>query len=263
MFNRRIYCLLKNKLLEYGKNFMVFIAAGLFFGFILPLFINVLFGPASGSMSIGAESEEFFGVLHPVMFFAFLTNTFFVLIFLIVGIISGVELPQYVRRGISRKEYFIATVTTTAIVIFLLGPFLFLLNMINNFFVSSQSILYNAFSFGHAGFSHFIFNQLFYMLLFIIGYFVAIYWQRFGRFIAILTLAIILIIIPGMISFHMPVLEHANHIGFVFSADGLFIEGFDIHFLSREVYLFITSAAIGIIGTFTYLMIKHVNIKTR
>ena len=260
IFNTRVQKLIKDDLLEYGKQLLCFIGLGLLFGLGIPLLINLFFGIQTGVLDIQIEDLDV--GLNFAVIFSFITAGFFAVTIFTAGIVAGYELPQHVRKGIARKEYFISTVTAGIIVILAIFPSLLFLNMAVNLFSGSENIFYNLFNMGWGNIANLISHLLMYMTLFSLGYFVAVYWQRVGWLIALASIIGTLIVL-GFLGWNIPTIPDAPFIGFSFHSEyGFSIEGFVFNF-SNNSFVISTITMIGILSASTYAMVRNVTVKTR
>jgi len=260
IFNPRIQKLIKKDLLEYVKYVLGFIGLALVFGIGLPLLLNIFFGFSTG---FNIDTEEINVSISFAGMSAFITSGFFAISLFAAGIQSGYELPQHVRKGIARKEYFATTVISAIIAILSIAPIMLLLNMMINLFVRSESAFYNLFRIGGGNIIGILFHLLIYTTLFILGYFIAIYWQRVGGVIAVATF-IAIIITMIVVGWNIPTVSDAVFIGFGFdNYHGFIVEGIDVNPLPNHSFAMITTMLIGIFGISTYAMIRNVSIKVR
>jgi len=185
ILNVRVKRLIKDDLLEYGKHllgFLGFIVLSILINFILQLF----FGSGEIVINIGdvhidlgnPENFNLVGLFNMISFGAF------VIIMFISGAVVGYELPHYVRMGIARTEYFIATTIAATIVSFLIAPFTLLLNGMINFIVGSNSIFYNGLHMGSGDLLTLGVQFLMYVAVFFLGLLIVAIYQRIGWQIA-------------------------------------------------------------------------------
>ena len=251
VLNSRMKKLIKRELFDYGKFLFVFL--------ILIISTIIFFG-----MGIGNETTA--EIISNITVSGFLPQGFFNFVFLTSGITTGAELPQYVRRGFARGEYFFAATTAMLIVVLLISPVMLLFNMIVNLVVGSQSSLYNSFLIGNGNVFNLLIHTLIYIVAFLLGIFVTTFWQRVGWKIASTILVSFLLIS------NFTFLNVLNILDFLSMLDVNYDDyGLDIFWPANQVAdrLFsIPTAAITIglivaLGVGTYALIKSVAVKVR
>ena len=173
--SNRFSRLLKHELMDWAKNISVAIL--IFIGItILSWIIFRIFGWGDGFHSWGIFNLITTGIVTFIMWIA--------------GIVSGAEVPEGVRSGISRMESFVSKATAAVVVAFLAGPLLFLLNLILSVLPGTLTV-YLPFSIDGLAI-----NFLAYIAAFCIGFFIAILWQRIG-WLPTLILIFATVIITG------------------------------------------------------------------
>jgi len=248
MVNRRVKKLLQETLMEYGRYIFGFLA----FAIIAPIVLHFLFGTRVTVLNITYTGNfndiNIEGIFNSASFGLFAGFIF------IAGIVEGYELPQAVRMGISRKEYFTVATVAAVIVSLLIKPLLLLINLIINSFVTSESFFYRAFSIGHAGISTLSVQFLIYIMLFLFGLFIAVLWQRIGWQLGV-VITIAFLLISSVLGWSM-------------------VSGFNILTVTTNEYWFkfewslsnglmgaVAMILIAILGMGTYALIKNVSVK--
>ena len=185
ILNARVKRLIKDDLIAYTKFFGVFFAiialTSLIFAALLPILVSLdpEVSEITSEITVGAIG---FGS--------------FILMMAISGIVTGAELPMNVRRGVARDEYFKATLIAAISISVILTPISFLANRLISIIVSSGNVVNNLRTEN-------ILTFVMYVLLFIVchllGYFIAMIWQRFGWVVGI-TCAILIFGILGIVN---------------------------------------------------------------
>jgi len=247
MFNQRVKKLLQETLMEYGRYIFGFLG----FAIIIPIVLHFVLGTHVRIFDI-----TYVGNLNDINIegiFNFASFGFFAFFIFIAGIVEGYELPQTVRKGISRKEYFTVAIVAASIVSLLIKPLLLVINLIINSFVSSESLFYRAFSIGSGGLSTLTVQFLIYVMLFLFGLFIAVLWQRVGWQIgAGITVAFFLI--SSILGWNI-----ANWFNlFTVTTSDYW---FEVEWaLSNGIVGIIAMIMIAILGLGTYTLIKNVTV---
>jgi len=255
IFNSRVKRLIKADLLEYVKYLFGFFGLAV----VIPIVLNLLFG-TSGEIGIGIGNLNIniadFGRINIGGIFNFISFGFFVFVMFIAGITAGSELPQHIRVGIARKEYFIATIVSAVIVSLLIAPFVLLLNIIVNSLITPGSLFYNTFHIGGGEISILTMQFLMYTSLFLLGYCGAIICQRVGWLIGVAIIVAVFIILGFLgwniaIGFNMFNLTIGDH-------------WFEIETSSDNGFFSIMGIlTTAVLGIGTYMLIKNVSVKVR
>lgn len=198
ILNARVRRLIKDDLLEYGKHLLGFL--GFLIGFVI--IVILLNGGIPNhfeglTINIG-DSIEF---TTDDIGFSFPSFVVFIITMFIAGITAGYELPQSVRAGIARKEYFFATTVAALIVSLLIAPIMLTLNMVVNLFTTSGSLFYNVIYIGGGELSTLIKQFLVYIALFLFGFCFRVIWQRVKWRIGIIITSIFFSIFYGILGF--------------------------------------------------------------
>ena len=259
ILNVRVRKLIKQDLFEYGKYILFFLGIGL----AVPVILTLIFGRGeSGSTSIfigiGGINiyTDDFGVINVFNFFSFAFFTFFMFI---GGIVAGAELPSHVRWGGSRKEYFVSTVISSVIVCLAFAPFLLLLNAIVNLFAPSGSAFYNLFYIGGGDIPILLKQFLSYVAIFLFGYCIPLFWQRFGWYIGVAVI-LAFIFLSGFLSFNFAVgfgIFDLVSEDYFYGIEWDFTSGFSV------IFGIMLSLMIVVFGTVLYLLVKDMPVKVR
>ena len=242
IFNIRVRRLIKDFLRDYAIHFLWFIG----FAFFLPLALNLLFGTAIMTVSIGNFEE-----VHTWSIFHFATFGVFVIIMLIAGIEDGYELPRYVRIGISRREYFFATTTAAVIISLLAGPVILMLNLILNLFLGAESLFYNMSNISTLGMQLFM-----YIAVFLLGFCGTVLWQRVAWYVAV-AVTVVFFVVMSFLGWSFAFIFDI----FTFRNDADFL-GIDIA-ISNGLLAGIAAVMIVVFGMATYGLIKNVSVKVK
>jgi len=248
IFNSRVKRRLQENLLEYGKYIFGFLG----FAIVIPVVLHILFGNRFMIFNITYVGD--FNDINIERIFNFASFGFFAIFIFIAGIVGGYELPQYVRKGIARKEYFTSEVVAVGIVSLLVAPLMLLINMIINSFVASESLFYRAFSIGGDGISTMVVQFLMYIMLSLFGFFIAILWQRVGWQIGVgITVAFLLI--SSLLGWN--IVNWFNLLTVTTSEYWFEIEWS----LSNGLLGAIAMVMIAVLGFGTYILIKSVSVE--
>ena len=182
ILNARVKRLIKDDLIAYAKFFGVFFAIialiSLIFVALLPIIIS-LDPEVSELTSEITVSAIGFGS--------------FILIMTISGIVTGAELPMNVRRGVARDEYFKATLIAAISISVILTPISFIANRLISLIVSSSlgsgNVVNNLWT---DNLLTFVMYVLLFIVCHLLGYFIAMIWQRFGWVVGVVCVIIIL-----------------------------------------------------------------------
>jgi len=244
--NSRITRLIKDDLLDYGKHLLGFLGV-LIASLVINIGLNRGIGAIPEVLTIDLGNfGEFaidFGEFAMAGIFNTLSFGFFIIIMFISGIVIGYELPQHVRRGVARKEYFIATTIAAVIVSLLIIPLLLLMNMIFNIFANSGSTFLD-----DGRISMLVMQFLMYIVLFLFGYCIAIIWQRVGWQLGIVTTVVLL----SILSF----LGWQTGIIFTLTADDYY---YWLRWSFSNIFLVGMTMALAIA---TYTLIRGVSVKS-
>jgi len=261
IFNTKVRRLLKDDLIEYAKHFVGFIIFMLIIGLInlmFHLFIGWdIYVPTLDSVNIeGIELDtDFFRNFFTAISFSVISVVMF-----ICGTVSGAELPANVRKGIARIEYFTATITSGVIVAFLIAPLLLIINAINNLIFSSESIFYNAFLLGNSELPLLGAQFLMYIGLFLVGYSIALVWQKWGWIIGLAFGLAIGIFVLGISIFNSNI---GGIIGFIVILADTDYWGNTILHLPSGPLAITASILIAIFGAITYILLKNISVKIK
>jgi len=255
ILNVRVRRLLKEDLLDYAKHFAGFmagIAVVLLIQYLVYLIIGFDFGITLAGRELDMRELNFSGFLGAISF-AGIT-----LVMFIAGIVTSAELPTYVRMGVARKEYFVATLVAAIIVSLLLAPTLLGLNVIINLFVDAELFLYDAFLAGGGDFFVLASQALVYIALFLAGYSIAIIWQKVGWFLG-LCMGFIIAIGVGFLGWN---------VGRIFNILNIVIgdhdNWFEVNWVASNGILAITALGlIGMFGVLTYMLLKTISVKVK
>jgi len=184
ILNVRVKQLIKEVLVDYAKVFCMLFSIALFASLILIGFLTIVVH-ASVYDTIGTN------VVIEIIGFAG-----FIFVMFISGIVSGAELPMYVRLGIARNEYFKANLIGAIIVSIILMPIPFLADWLLSLVVSSRNVIAHSISDNLLGFAM---HVLLLILFYLTGHFIAVVFQRFGWFVGVIVIILILTT-SGMIS---------------------------------------------------------------
>jgi hypothetical protein len=235
VLNERVKRLIKKDLVGYGKHLLWFLGLTI----VIPVIFQVIFAN-SVLININSDIKDLGDNL-----FNFFSSGYFILVVGFAGITAGAELSQYVRKGVSRKDYFIATTVAAVIVSLLIPPLMLLLNMIINLFVSSESLFYHVFDMDGSKNSILVMQCLIFLTLFLLGYCTAIVWQRVGWYISTAIIVVCFMI--------------AIFLGINFEFDWLN----NNYWFEMEGFFPIVMGLIAILGIGTYKLIKNVSVKTK
>lgn len=175
ILNPRVNKMIKDDLLTYAKMFGGFFAGILILVSVLSM-INI--GPAD------VDGYNFGLSLIIIMF--------------IVGIVGGAELSVYVRQGISRIEYFKATLIGGIIASVILIPFVSLANRLINLITGSESLIYSV---RYDNLLSLVMHILSFIVFFLGGYLISMIYQRFGWFVG-LIITIFVLLATGVVSWN-------------------------------------------------------------
>jgi len=185
----------------------------------IPFAFQFIFA-VTGMNNEGEELRGIFAIILDSMFnvtiFEFGIITFVVFV---LGIIASSQLSSYVRRGVSRLDYFVAKILSTSVSALIIFPTLFVVYLLTNDSVSS-SHFFRLFTLGGTDITGVIFRIFAFVLMFLIGFLVATYWQRVGWLRALLTYGILITI--SLIFFLAPVDNSANYLN-LFSENNFII----------------------------------------
>ena len=243
IFNVRVRRLIKEGLLDYGIHLAWFIG----FAILIPLILHILFG-MGGTINIDLGN---LGEINIERIFNFASFGIIVLIMFIAGIEAGYELPQYVRVGIARKEYFLATTTTAVIVSLLAAPMILLLTLISNLLVGSEILLYHPLEI-----SILATQFLMYIALFLLGFCGTVLWQKVEWYIAV-GITVAFFIITSFVGWNLAFVFNI----FTFRSDDDFL-GIEIA-ISNGLLTAIAMTMIVIFGLATYALIKNTPVKVK
>lgn len=245
LFNPRVRQLIKENLKDYGKGLLVFLGtviASIVVNLVLPDVFN----------------QSTFEV------FNFITVGFVVISMLGVGINAGCELPQHVRIGVARKEYFIATTTAAVIVSLLVGPFLIFFNVMGSLFIFGNLSVWQ-----NSELLTLVVQFLVYLALFLFGFCVTVLFQSIGWISStVVTIGFLIItnaLVRSLISWFdlVTVVNDDNLIGFGWSiSDGLYWSG--IEWSNPNLVLSVVAIAVIVLfGISTYKLIKNMSIRLK
>jgi len=193
--NVRIQRLVKSDLKDYGTFFLGFL--GLVMGSILINWIfRLFFGMGGFQMNVGDINIDIYtGDVLLEGLFNMISFSVVGFMMFVSGCVAGYELPQNVRRGVARGEYFIGMIIAAIIASLLVAPFVFVVSTISNFLVPSGSIFYGAFHVSGSGMVELAVQFLMYVALFFMGFFIAMVWQRLGWLLGFIVTAGFLVIL--------------------------------------------------------------------
>lgn len=257
IFNVRVKRLIKDDLLDYGKELLGLI------GFLI-VFVTIIIllngGLSTSSEVVTINIGDFFDFTTDYIGFGSLLFGFYVVTLFIAGIEAGSELPEHVRLGIARKESFFATTVAAVIVSLLIAPVMLTLNMITNVFTTSGSLFYNALYIGSGELSTLITQSLIYIALFLLGFCFRVTWQRVNLKIGIILTSIFFSIFYGIIGFIGWKIGSWFNIFTVTTGDAWF--EFSWSFSSHlHVIVAVVMILISGMGTYTLMRDMHVKIK--
>lgn len=175
ILNPRVNKLIKDDLLTYAKMFGGFLAGILILLSVLSM-INI--GPTD------VDGYNFGLSLIIIMFIA--------------GIVAGAELSMYVRQGISRIEYFKATLIVAIIVSVMIIPFALIANRLINWITGSESLIYSV---RYDNLLSLVIHILSFIVFFLGGYLISMIYQRFGWFLG-LIITIFVLLATGVVSWN-------------------------------------------------------------
>jgi len=198
--NVRIQRLVKSDLKDYSTFFLGFL--GLVMGAILLNWIfRLFFGMGGFQMNVGNINIDIHtGDVLLEGFFNMVSFSVVGFMMFVSGCVAGYELPQNVRRGVARGEYFISVVIAAVIVSLLAAPFVFVVSTISNFLVPSGSIFYGAFHVSGSGMVELAVQFLMYVAVFFMGFFIAMVWQRLGWLLGLIVTVGFLVVL-GFLGF--------------------------------------------------------------
>ena len=174
--NSRIKKLIKNDLLVYAKY------VGGFFTILLVMTVLISTVFTIEAMEIGVF------------------NIFSLMItMLISGIVTGTELPMRVRQGIARNEYFKATMLEAVIISIVLIPLTFAVNQLISSVTGSDSMMYHMSHLESNSLLIMVMYILWFIVSFLLGYFIAMIYQRFGWLIGVIV-SVFALLVTGIIS---------------------------------------------------------------
>jgi len=261
ILNERVRRIVREDLLEYGKYILFFLVLG----FVIPFLLSQIFGTRIVVMDFvdGAFNIDLgdFGSVNIDGVFNFVSFGIFSVFMFIAGITGGVELPQNVRWGVARNDYFTATVISAIIVSLIFAPVMLLFNTIINLFVSSGSVFYNFFQIGGGEFPVLVFHFFTYVALFLVGYYIPLVWQRFGWYIwlAFIILLVLLIPISGILGLNIVI--GFNVFEVTTTDDYLFLISWDFTDGFSGIFVLLGLIAITVLGVGAYLLAKDVPVK--
>jgi len=264
IFNVRVMKLIKKELLEYGKYLFCFLG----FAIIVPVVLNRLFGTSGQILFANFGNGELnfnigdIGNISIEGVFSFVSFAFFTFFMFIGGITVGAELPQSIRWGIARKEYFTATIVSAAIVSLAFAPLMLLLNSIINLLVASGSAFYNSFHIGDGNTSILVMQFLAYIVLFLLGYCIPLTWQRFGWQIglAFIFALVALIFIFGFLGLNTIIIGFSTF-DIMTTDDYLFLFQWDFVNGTFGISGIIGLITIVVLGTGAFMLTKDVPVK--
>jgi len=186
--NPRIQKLIKDDLRDYAKAFGIFFAIAL----IIVVVLTILFSMINIESTVAAINiEDIQDVASEITNFLNTTNIFNIInliglmvMMFISGIVVGAELPMHVRQGVARNEYFKATLVGAIIVSIALLP----LSLIGNAFINlltGSGMIYNLRTDSLLTMVMYI---LWFIVFYLIGYLIAMTYQRFGWVIGAITM---------------------------------------------------------------------------
>ena len=249
IFNTRVKRLITDDLLEYGKHLLWFLGFVIGILMILNIFVGI-------NVVMIRNIRDFLDInvgvtLIGTGIFSFVSSGFLVFMF-ISGIVTGYELPQHVRQGIARGEYFIGVTIAAIIVSLLIAPLILLVNMIFNLFVTIEGVFYHLFQMGGGEISLLIAQFLMYIALFLLGFCIAIIWQRVGWQLGV-AFIVLLLMISSFLGWNIVNGFNVFNVTFdnyLFEIEWAFSTGF-----------FIGVIMIAILGIIAYMLIKKVPVK--
>lgn len=247
LLNTRVKKLIKGDLLAFGGSFL----GVLVFGITSSLFNFWLDGP-------------FIGPFTSLMIGSIFSFHFFALCMALTGITIGYELPQYIRRGVARKEYFIARGLVVAIESLLFAPIMLILNVITNLLVSSESLFYNVFHIGNGHISTLIMHFLIYITLFLAGFLISIFWQRSGWKFSLLVIIPLVLVSNALISNFLFLTLSNSYTYIRFSLEDGFSSSININpLISNGLINMILIGLIALLGIGIYSFLKHFPVKIK
>ena len=248
LLNTRVKKLIKGDLLAFGGSFL----GVLVFGITSSLFNFWLDG-------------QFISLMISSLF----SFHFFAFCMALTGITIGSELPQYIRRGVARKEYFIARGLVATIESLLFAPIMLILNVITNLLVSSESLFYNVFHIGNGHISTLIMHFLIYITLFLAGFLISIFWQRIGWKFSLLVIIPLVLVSNALISnaliSNFLFLNLSNSYTYLqFSLEDGFSSSININpLISNGLINMILIGLIALLGIGIYSFLKHFPVKIK
>ena len=198
ILNPRVQRLIKDDLWDYAKAFGIFFAIS----FIVITVLVIVFSMTNIVVAIeGVDIEGVQYAASEITNFLNTSNIFNVInlfglmiMMFISGIVAGAELPMHVRQGIARNEYFKATLIGAIIVSIIIIP----LALVANSFITliSENVMV-----GLNGDSllTIIMYILWLIVVYLIGYFIVMIYQRFGWMVGVLVTVVVLVMF-GVIS---------------------------------------------------------------
>ena len=257
ILNSRVKRLIKDDLLEYGGYLLIFLGIG-----IVMAVLNVLFG--NFAMRIHSSIADFISIMIGLLSFGAAT-----FIMAMMGITAGCELPQHVRAGVARKEYFIAMTVVAVIVGLSIAPLMLLVNVIINLFVDSEGLFYNAVHIGGGEILTLAMHFLIYFALFLACFFITVFWQRVGWKIALaIMIPFFMISNSIIINFVFLNIFNSNSDNYEFyvywnSQDGISSSMSKFFNITNGLLSVTTLVMIALLGIGTYILIKSVPVKIK
>ncbi|MCL1989405.1 MAG: hypothetical protein FWG67_00795 [Defluviitaleaceae bacterium] len=246
IFNGRIKRLMKEELIRFGKHLLGFLGTMM----LIAIIMNLL----HDTDTIHRWINNYLINSEAVVDFRFFNFGFFIFFIFVSGIVTGYELPDYVRKGISRSDYFVAETLSAFIVSLLIAPIMLTLNVISHLIFPSDSLFYHAFQMGNGDPLILILQFLVYMALFFLGYLITTFWNRVGWVITIAT-AIGIFILLSFVSLNFMAISHRGRFNFSLN---LGLKQFDVTFRSLAISLLVL---IPTLGTITYFLVKSIPVK--
>ena len=189
--NTRVKRLIKDDLFEYGKV-LLWIFGLMLFSLIINIVLNSEVNISEIAGAINIQIGNFELIIEAITLGIYIGGV--AIFMMIAGITAGYELPQHVRFGIARHEYFKANVVSAIIVSILIIPLGFFINLILTTLVSSDSFLYNLINLADVGLLTISMYILYFITAFFVGYFIGMVFQRFGWIVGVIFVLILLTI---------------------------------------------------------------------
>jgi len=209
ILNSRVKRQIKDVLVDYAKYLGGF--------FVVSLIVITLLRVVLSMINIGAALEaadldnieytvsEIINFLDDVNIFNLLNLFGLTLVMFISGIITGSELPAYVRKGVARNEYFKGTLIGAIIVSIALIPFSLIANQLVNLIAGSENAIHNAYHLGNGDLLITVMYIPFIIAFHLAGYFIAMIYQRFGWLIGVI-ITVFALLVTGIISWNSRVI---------------------------------------------------------